>query len=94
MPANKKYLTKSPWIRLLKICIGTVGGYLVMLNFHLFLATIFSTKNLVVTSYITGYTLWAFLLLWAFTAKNIWRLGLYYTLLASFFYFIYFLLKL
>ena len=78
MPANKKHLTKSPWIRTLKILAGTIGGYTVMFSFHLFLSKILPREAVVVTSFITGYLLWGILLLWAFIADNVWKLWLLY----------------
>jgi len=78
MPANKKYLTTSPWLRLSKIMAGTVGGYLVMISLHLLLTRVFPRENVVATAFFTGYILWAFLLLWAFVAKNVWQVWLTY----------------
>ncbi len=72
MPANKKYLTKSPWLRLSKIFAGAVGGFAVMFSLHIFLTLFFPRDEVVATSFILGYILWAFLLLWAFIAKNVW----------------------
>ncbi|WP_316832282.1 hypothetical protein [Pedobacter aquatilis] len=81
MPANKKHLTKSPWLRLAKILTGTIGGYLVMFTFHLLLCKIFPKENVVATSFITGYTLWAILLLVAFLGKKVWKVaGIYLVL--------------
>jgi len=85
MPANKKYLTKSPWIRCAKILTGTVGGYAVMLSFHLFITKFFLHKEVVVTSFITGYILWAILLLKAFLANNVWRVLAFYVSLTILF---------
>ncbi|MGJ1268045.1 hypothetical protein ACR78F_06640 [Sphingobacterium spiritivorum] len=85
MPANKKYLTKSPWLRLSKILAGFAGGYVVMLSFHLCLMYIFPQENVIITSFITGYILWAFLLLWAFVADNIWKVWLTYIALSLLF---------
>lgn len=78
MPANKKYLTHSPWIRLSKLTAGAVGGYAVMLSFHLLLSRIFSREAVVATSFFTGYVLWAFLLLGAFLATKAWKVWLTY----------------
>ena len=61
MPANKKYLTKSPWIRLCRILLGTIGGYTVMLSFHVLLTEFFPKENVIATAFFTGYLLWAFL---------------------------------
>jgi hypothetical protein len=85
MPANKKYLTKSPFLRLSKILAGTCGGYTVMISFHLALSTFLPKDAVVVTSFILGYVMWAFLLLWAFVAKNVWRVWLTYIVLTLLF---------
>jgi hypothetical protein len=92
MPANKKYLTKSPWARFSRILLGTVGGYAVMISFHVLLAELFPSENVIVTAFFTGYLLWAFLLFWAFLEPKLGRLALTYiglTLLFSLPYFIY-----
>lgn len=78
MPANPKYLTKSPWLRLAKITAGFAGGYAVMLSLHLLLARVFPPQNVAATAFFTGYVLWALLLLWAFVARNVWRVWLTY----------------
>lgn len=83
MPANKKYLTKSPWQRLLKITAGFFGGYAVMVSFHLLLALWIDKKYIVVTAAFSGYILWAVLLLFAFLAKNGWKVWAVYLLLAA-----------
>ncbi|MCA5006265.1 hypothetical protein [Sphingobacterium bovistauri] len=85
MPANKKYLS-SPGQRFLKITAGTIGGYLVMINFHLLLSCMIEKKYVIITSFITGYILWAILLLVAFLAKNGWKIWGVYLLLAVLFY--------
>lgn len=81
MPANKKYLTKSPWLRLAKILVGTIGGYALMFSLHLLICKVFPQKDVIVTSFITGYILWAILLLLAFLAKNIWKIFTIYLVL-------------
>lgn len=85
MPANKKYLS-SPWQRFLKITAGFIGGYCVMISFHLLMTHIFEKKNLIITAFITGYILWAILLLVAFLAKNGLKIWGIYLLLAVMFY--------
>lgn len=73
MPAKKKYLTKSPWVRTSKILAGTVGGYTVMFSLHLLLCRLFPRQDVIVTSFFTGYILWAVLLLLAFLAQSHWK---------------------
>nr|WP_067058958.1 hypothetical protein [Mucilaginibacter sp. L294] len=85
MPANKKHLTKSPWTRLSKILAGTIGGYTVMISFHLLLSKIFLPQNVIVTSFITGYILWAILLLAAFIVSKVWKVWLAYAVLTALF---------
>lgn len=85
MPANKKYLTKSPWLRLSKILAGAIGGYTVMFSFHMLLTKVFPQENVIATSFFTGYLLWAVLLLFAFLAKNVWKVWATYILLTVLF---------
>ena len=73
MPANKKHLTKSPWTKASKIIIGTIGGYLVTISFHAALTRLFPVVDVIITSFITGYLLWAALLLFAFLIKRAWQ---------------------
>ena len=78
MPANKKYLTQSPWLRLSKILAGVVGGYAVMFSFHLLLTKVFPKEQVIATSFFTGYIMWALLLLMAFLIQNVWKVwGIY-----------------
>lgn len=81
MPANKKYLTKSPWLRLSKILAGSAGGYAVMMSLHVCLTAFFPKENVIITAYFTGYILWACLLLYAFIAQNVWKVWAIYILL-------------
>ncbi|WP_400193274.1 hypothetical protein [Hymenobacter sp. B81] len=78
MPANPKYLTRSPWLRFSRILAGTVGGYAVMLSLHLLLTTVFPRENVLATAFFTGYILWALLLLGAFVARSVWKVWLSY----------------
>lgn len=89
MPANQKYLTKSPWLRCAKILIGTIGGYAVMLSLHLIVCKILPQRDVVVTSFVTGYVLWVTLLLLAFLAKNVWKVFTIYLVLTLIFSAIY-----
>lgn len=90
MPANKKYLS-SPFQRFLKITAGFLGGYFVMLSFHLLLTYLITTPALIITACISGYILWAFLLLVAFLAENGWRIWFYYLLLSALFFGLFYL---
>ncbi|WP_313156397.1 hypothetical protein [Sphingobacterium multivorum] len=84
MPANKKYLS-TPFQRFLKITAGFIGGYVVMLSFHVLVTHIFEKKDVVATACFTGYLLWAVLLLLAFLAKSGWKIWGIYLVLAVLF---------
>jgi len=91
MPANKKYLTKSPFQKFLKFTAGFIGGYCVMISFHYLLGYIFEPKNVLITAAFTGYTLWAILMLVAFLVKSAWKVWLSYIVLTAIFFIPYFL---
>lgn len=82
MPANPKYLTTSPWQRVLKITAGFIGGYLLTTALHQFLMLFLTKKNVYVTMHFTAYIVWAVLMLVAFLAKSGWKIWGWY-LLAS-----------
>lgn len=84
MPANKKYLS-SPFQRFLKITAGFIGGYVVMLSFHVLLTTFFEKKDVVMTAGFTGYLLWAVLMLLAFLSKSGWKIWGFYIFLTTVF---------
>lgn len=78
MPANKKYLTKSPWQRLAKITAGFIGGYLVTLSVSMALSFWMDHRAVLITLRAVGFMLWAALLIVAFLARNGWKVwGLY-----------------
>jgi len=81
MPANKKYLTRSPWQRWLKITAGFFGGYGVVISFFSMLAYFFERKNILITGIAVGYILWAVLLLFAFLCRSAWKIWVIYLLL-------------
>ncbi|UIR55981.1 hypothetical protein LZQ00_17170 [Sphingobacterium sp. SRCM116780] len=84
MPANKKYLS-TPAQRFLKITAGFIGGYAVMLSFHVLLTSIFDKKDMIITASFSGYILWAMLLLLAFLSRNGWKVWGFYLLLTLLF---------
>lgn len=81
MPANKKYLTQSPLVRLLKITAGFFGGYAVSVSLHLLLARFFNPADVLITAYFSCIILWAVLLLLAFLVDKVWKIWLIYALL-------------
>lgn len=80
MPANKKYLTASPWQRTLKITAAFVGGYLVTSAFHHFLMLFLPKKDMYVTMHFSAYIIWAILMIVAFLAKSGWKIWGWYLL--------------
>lgn len=80
MPANPKYLAKSNWQRFAKISAGILGGYMVSMSLHLALASWLNHINVIVTLAFTGFILWAILMIFAFLAKNGWKIWAIYLL--------------
>ncbi len=78
MPANRKYLTKSPLQRWLKITAGFFGGYAVMIACSVFLSLFLDREDVLAGGMVFGYILWAILLLLAFLAKSGWKIWLIY----------------
>lgn len=56
-----------------------------MFSFHMLLTKVFPQENVIATSFFTGYLLWAVLLLFAFLAKNVWKVWAVYLLLTVIF---------
>ncbi|WP_257669907.1 hypothetical protein [Parapedobacter tibetensis] len=78
MPANRKYLTTSWTQRFAKITAGFAGGYLVATSFFIALSFWVNHVNVLMTLLYAGFILWAFLMVFAFLAKNGWKVwGLY-----------------
>ncbi|CAM1344993.1 hypothetical protein [Tenacibaculum amylolyticum] len=79
MPANKKYLTTSPWQQAAKIITGLIGGYIIAALINMVLALIIPFhKEVLVTSIITHYILWGTLMILPYLFKNGFKaLGLY-----------------
>lgn len=73
MPANKKYLTTSPWQRFAKISAAILGGLAVSVLFHLALASWFDRRAVIISSTYTAFILWALLMVLAFLGKNGWK---------------------
>ncbi|MDG3583805.1 hypothetical protein [Galbibacter pacificus] len=90
MPANKKYLTQSPWQRIAKITAGFIGGYIVTITLHLALATWLNHVNVIITLTYSGFILWATLMIVAFLAKSGWKIWAIYLALAFLFYVIFY----
>lgn len=78
MPAQKKYLSKSPFERLLKISAGFVGGYMVTESLHMAFAVWTHTGNALMTLRFAGFILWACLFIVALIARQGWKIWLIY----------------
>ncbi|MBX2921136.1 MAG: hypothetical protein KF746_03005 [Chitinophagaceae bacterium] len=83
MPANKKYLTVSPWQRALKITAALIGGYMVSTAFHQFLMLFLPKKEVYTTMSFSVYIMWAVLMIIAFLAKNGWKIWGWYLLVSA-----------
>ncbi|MEQ6118914.1 hypothetical protein [Reichenbachiella sp. MALMAid0571] len=91
MPANKKHLTQSGWIRFSKITAGFLGGFFVTISFHLVFTIWFDQASVLITSAYSGFILWAVLMILAFLIKKAWKVwGIYMGLILVFSVVIYF----
>lgn len=90
MPANPKYLTKSPWQQFAKISSGILGGYIITALFHMCLALwLPNPKEVLITSIYTHFILWGVLLIIPFWFKNGWKVWGFYILISLVLYGIY-----
>lgn len=90
MPANKKELS-TPIQRFAKITAGFIGGYVLTQSFHMFLALCWDMPNAMITLRCIGFILWCVLLIFAFLAKNGWKVwGIYLALSLVFIALIYY----
>jgi uncharacterized membrane protein YgdD (TMEM256/DUF423 family) len=80
MPANKKYLTKSPLHKTLKITAGIIGGWFLSFAFHQCLMLIFPKTDVYVSMHFMAYMVWVTLMIVAFLAKSGWRIWGWYIL--------------
>ncbi|MEM7374215.1 MAG: hypothetical protein AAF587_36815 [Bacteroidota bacterium] len=81
MPAQKKYLS-SPEQRVLKITAGLIGGFLVTILFHNALGSMLTEKaSLIITSAYSSFLIWTACLVFAFMAKNGWKIWAIYGLI-------------
>ena len=92
MPANTKYLTKSPWQQFAKISAGILGGYLISALLHMCLPLwLPNPKNILITSIVTLFIVWCTLLIVPFLFKNGWKAWFLYIVIIAILYSIYFI---
>ncbi len=79
MPANSKYLTKSPLQQFAKISAGIVGGYAISALLHMILALwIPMHHEVLITSFFTTFIVWCALLIVPYLFDNGWKVwGVY-----------------
>jgi len=91
MPANLKYLNRSPWHQFAKISSGLLGGYCITALLHMSLALwLPNHKEVLITSIFTTFIVWCALLIIPFLFKNGWRAWLLYLGLIIILYCFYF----
>lgn len=93
MPANKKYLSTSPWTKLSRFVAGVVGGFFVTISFFGLLSHLVDARGAIISLSLFGFLMWAGLILTAYLIKKPLVVWLIYFLCASLFVTIIFLLK-
>ncbi|EKF55020.1 hypothetical protein I215_09166, partial [Galbibacter marinus] len=86
MPANKKYLTTSPYQKIAKTTAAFIGGYIVTETFFIALISWTNASALIFTLRYAGFILWTALMILAFISKNGWVIWGVYLLIALLFY--------
>ncbi len=79
MPAKQEYLSTTGQ-RILKISAGFLGGYMLSLAIHLFIAAIFPAlqAGIMLTAAYFIFFLWMVFMILAFMAKSGWKIwGIY-----------------
>lgn len=91
MPANPKYLTKSPWQKFAKISAGILGGYIVCALLHMCLPLwLPNPKAVLITSVFTFFMVWCTLLIIPFLFKSGWKVWLLYIVISVLLYIVYY----
>ncbi|WP_335964871.1 hypothetical protein [Galbibacter sp. PAP.153] len=86
MPANKKYLTRSPFQKFAKLTAAFIGGYMVTEALFMALMAWTDAGSMLFTLRYAGFILWVALMIVAFIGKNgwvIWGIYLLITLILS-----------
>ncbi|PKV49240.1 hypothetical protein ATE84_1260 [Aquimarina sp. MAR_2010_214] len=91
MPANPKYLDKSPWQQFAKVSAGIIGGYIISALFHMCLPLWLPyPREILITSILTLFVVWCVLLIIPFLFKNGWKAWGMYLLIIVALYSIYY----
>ncbi|MEE9363627.1 MAG: hypothetical protein V3U92_13595 [Cellulophaga sp.] len=92
MPANPKYLNKSPWQQFAKISAGIIGGYSICMFLHMCLPLwLPNPKGVLITSIFTFFIVWCTLIIIPFLFKNGWKVWLLYIAISGALYGLYYL---
>ncbi|MCH2193628.1 hypothetical protein [Kordia sp.] len=90
MPANPKYLNKSPWHQFAKITAGVIGGYIITALIHLCLPLFLPyPKEVLITSIFTVFMVWCLFLIIPFLFTNGWKAWTLYLIIIVILHIIY-----
>lgn len=78
MPANPKYLIKSPWQKFAKLSAGIFGGYFICSLIHINLSIWTASNEVLISAIFTFYAVWATFLILPYLFKNGWFAWLVY----------------
>ena len=94
MPANRKYLTTSPWHKGAKIVSGILGGYIITALLHMIAALVLPFhKEILISSIFTMFIIWGALLIIPFLFKNGFKSLLLYILVIVLLYVVFTLVQ-
>lgn len=73
MPANKKYLTQSPWIKSGKLSAAIAGGLLASISLHMALAIWTDRTVIIPTAVYSGFILWVVFMVLSYWVPRVWH---------------------
>tara|TARA_B100000809_G_scaffold266537_1_gene329744 strand:- start:6346 stop:6633 length:288 start_codon:yes stop_codon:yes gene_type:complete len=72
MPANKKYLIQSGWVKTSKFLAAFLGSLLTIMMVHIALSYVLDQRTVLITSLYTTIIIWPLLMLVVYWIKKAW----------------------
>lgn len=73
MPANKKYLTQSRWVKTGKLSAAILGSLLASVSLHMALAIWTDRAVVIPTAVYSGFILWVGLMVVSYWVPKVWQ---------------------
>ncbi|UZR99654.1 hypothetical protein [Chondrinema litorale] len=73
MPANKKYISSSLWIKFGKLSAAILGGLLASISFHMALAIWTDRSVIIPTAVYSGFVIWVAFMIVTYWVPKVWQ---------------------